>query len=77
MPTVKRFGSVRVCVYADDHAPPHFHLIGRASELLVRIEDMTVVQGSTRDANMGRALAWAREHRDALLAIWAHLNDVA
>jgi len=27
MPTLQRFGSVSVRMYADDHLPPHFHIV--------------------------------------------------
>ncbi|HIJ83435.1 MAG: hypothetical protein HW380_3548 [Magnetococcales bacterium] len=28
MPTLKRFGAVSVRMYADDHHPPHVHVVG-------------------------------------------------
>jgi len=27
MPTLHRFGAVSVRIYADDHRPPHFHIV--------------------------------------------------
>lgn len=35
MPTLHRFGSVTVRMYADDHHPPHFHIVGRDFQVLV------------------------------------------
>ena len=30
MPVLQRFGSVSVRMYADDHRPPHFHIVAPA-----------------------------------------------
>jgi hypothetical protein len=27
MPTLQRFGAASVRIYADDHRPPHFHIV--------------------------------------------------
>lgn len=32
MPTVARFGSIRVVIYSNDHHPAHVHLIGAGGE---------------------------------------------
>ena len=37
MPTLQRFGSVSVRMYADDHRPPHFHIVAPDFQVLVRI----------------------------------------
>jgi hypothetical protein len=34
MPTVARFGSLRVVVYPNDHRPPHAHILGREHEAI-------------------------------------------
>jgi len=43
-----RFGSVSVRMYADDHRPPHFHIVAPDFHLLVRISDLTVIGGEAR-----------------------------
>jgi hypothetical protein len=48
MPTIQRFGAVIVRMYADDHAPPHFHIEAPDFEVLVRISDLTVIAGEAR-----------------------------
>jgi hypothetical protein len=32
-------------MYADDHHPPHFHIVGPEFQVLVRISDLTVIAG--------------------------------
>ena len=66
MPTLKRFGAVVVRMYADDHAPPHFHIEAPDFEVLVRISDFTVIAGEARAAQIAEVLEWAGEERVAL-----------
>jgi hypothetical protein len=75
MPTLQRFGSVSVRMYADDHRPPHFHIVGPEFQALVRISDLTVIAGEARPAEIAEALAWAQTHREMLALKWAELNE--
>jgi Domain of unknown function (DUF4160) len=75
MPTLQRFGSVSVRVYADDHRPPHFHIVGPDFHALVRISDLTVIAGEARPTQIAEALAWAETHREMLALRWAELNE--
>jgi len=75
MPTVQRFGAVSVRMYADDHRPPHFHIVAPDFQVLVRISDLQVIAGEARPAQIAEVLAWAREHRESLALKWAELNE--
>jgi hypothetical protein len=75
MPTLKRFGAISVRMYADDHRPPHFHIVGPDFEVIVRISDLAVIEGRARPAQISEAIAWARAHREALALTWAELNE--
>jgi Domain of unknown function (DUF4160) len=75
MPTLQRFGSVSVRMYADDHRPPHFHIVAPDFQVLVRISDLTVIAGEARRTQIGEALAWAQVHREMLALKWAELNE--
>ena len=75
MPTVRRFSAVSLRMYADDHRPPHFHLVGPDFQVLVRISDLAVIAGEARPAQIAEALAWAGKHRAALALQWAELNE--
>jgi hypothetical protein len=72
MPTIQRFSTSKIAIYADDHLPPHFHIEGRGFRAIVEIETLRVRSGNVRRA--GEALAWARENVDLLRAEWARLN---
>ena len=75
MPTVQRFGAVTVRMYADDHRPPHFHIVAPDFQVLVRISDLRTIAGEARPAQIAEAIAWARAHRKSLALKWAELNE--
>lgn len=74
MPTLQRFGTMSIRMYADDHNPPHFHIVGTDFQVLVKISDLTILAGVARRGHLAEALAWAEEHRDTLLQTWLELN---
>lgn len=75
MPTLQRFGAVTVRMYADDHAPPHFHIVGPDFQVLVRITDLTVIAGEARQAQIAEALQWSEANRGMLALKWTELNE--
>ena len=75
MPTLHRIGDVSIRMYADDHRPPHFHLVASDFQALVSISDLEVIAGDVRAARIAEALAWARANRDYLVRTWLELNE--
>ena len=75
MPTLQRFGSVALRMYADDHRPPHFHIVGHSFQVLVRISDLAVIAGEAEPRQIAEAMAWARDHRHELALKWTELNE--
>lgn len=75
MPVLQRFGAVSIRIYADDHRPPHFHIVAPDFQALVRISDLAVIAGEAKAGDLAEALAWAREHREMLALKWAELNE--
>jgi hypothetical protein len=74
MPTPKRFGVMIVRMYADDHAPPHFHIEAPDFEVLVRLSDLSVMAGEARPGQIAEVLDWAEDQREALASKWIELN---
>jgi hypothetical protein len=72
MPTIRRFASCKIAIYADDHAPPHFHIEGRGFRAVVEIDTMAVRVGNSR--KIEEAMAWAIQNVDLLRAEWLRLN---
>ncbi len=75
MPTLQRFGSVSVRMYADDHRPPHFHIVAPDFQVLVRISDLSVIAGEATGKQIAEALEWAQAHREFLALRWTELNE--
>lgn len=75
MPTLARLGNVLIRMYADDHVPPHFHVVTPNGEALVRIDSLEMLQGSIDRRSLETALAWARENMNTLTNEWRRLNE--
>jgi hypothetical protein len=76
MPRIARFGSTEIAMYLADHPPPHFHVLGREGQAQVATADLRVIARSGR-VDLTEALAWARDHRDDLMARWNELSGDA
>ncbi len=72
MPTLRRFATCKVAIYADDHNPPHFHIEGRGFRAVVEIETLIVRAGDIRNA--ADAMAWASANQPLLRMAWLRLN---
>ncbi|HMQ57987.1 MAG TPA: DUF4160 domain-containing protein [Rhizobiaceae bacterium] len=75
MPTLCRFGSVSIRIYADDHRPPHFHIVAPDFQVLVRISDLSIMAGNVAANRIAEPLAWAKVRREFLALKWAELNE--
>jgi hypothetical protein len=75
MPTIMVLGSVKIQIFGDDHAPPHFHIVTPDGEALVRIADLRILAGRVRSRDLRRALTWAGQHREELIDAWTRYNS--
>ena len=76
MPTVHRLShALKICMYADDHAPPHFHLKRPGFDCQVRLADLQVMRGDVDSQDLALALDWAGANRDLLSRRWSELNE--
>ena len=60
MPNIKRFSASSVRMYADDHHPPHFHIVDVDFQVLVRISDLAVIGGEAKNAQLAEAMEYGR-----------------
>lgn len=70
MPALHRFGGVTLRMYADDHRPPHFHVVAPDFQVLVRISDLAVIAGEARPTEIAEVLARAEGNREMLALKW-------
>ena len=74
MPTIVRIGNLKIQVFADDHNPPHFHVVTPDHEALVALATLTVLRGTMRRQDLKTALEWVRANGEALVSEWERLN---
>ncbi len=75
MPTFKLLSNARIEVRANEHVPPHFHLVGPESNALIDIRSLKMLQGDAARKDYREAVEWAAEHIQDLLAEWSRLNE--
>ena len=76
MPTVVRLtDSIRICMYAGDHNPLHFHVLtGDGKAFMVRFDTLQVLAGTASARAFALAVAWAADNRELLAEAWEKLN---
>lgn len=70
-----RLGNAKIQVFADDHAPPHFHLVGPESHAQIEIGSLRLLRGRASRRDLEEARAWARVHGALLERSWRELNE--
>ena len=75
MPCIFRDGKLALYFYADDHAPPHFHVRSPDSNAQVEIATLEIMRGSASRADLERAIAWSLANRAYLESKWRELNE--
>lgn len=70
MPRLSEFYGIVVYMYWKDHQPPHLHAIYGEDEVLVRIDDATVLVGSLPRTAARLVKEWAELSRSERLSNW-------
>lgn len=82
MPTILRFRGLRVVIYANDHRPPHVHVIGPDREARIGLRDerehpwLMTNEGLSRRQVAG-ILAEIGRNRDFLIQRWREIHGDA
>lgn len=82
MPTVLRFGGLRVAVYLNDHRPAHVHVIGRGCEAVFKLNCATGPvrlrenYGFSR-AEISRIAKRLAKHLMTMCKAWGRIHDIA
>jgi hypothetical protein len=71
LPKISEFFGITIYVYYREHMPPHFHAIYGDEEVLIVIEDLSVLSGRLIPRAMGLVIEWANLHQDELRRVWA------
>jgi hypothetical protein len=74
VPTIQDFGAYKITMYAEDHNPPHVHVVGPDFQAKVRITDAEVFAGAIPPRHRREALSWIAAHRGMLMEMWDELK---
>lgn len=69
-----QIGSIIIRVYANDHLPPHFHILTSDGDALVEIATLQILRGKLGRRVEDTALEWARENKATIAAEWNRTN---
>lgn len=69
-----QIGNVIIRVYANDHLPPHFHVITPDADALVEIATLSILRGKLSRKAEETAMGWARENQALIAAEWNRTN---
>jgi hypothetical protein len=71
-------GSLRLVIYANDHPPPHTHVLGPGWEIRVELSNppaLMTVGGAFKKQDIANALLATAAHLTELLQLWSKLHD--
>jgi hypothetical protein len=69
-----QIGNLVIRVYANDHLPPHFHVITPDADALVDIGSLEVIKGKLPPKALKVAMGWAEENKALIAAEWNRTN---
>ena len=75
MPEISRFFGIIFAMFFDDHNPPHFHARYGNDNAVIKITDLTVLEGYLQPRALGLVMEWAAIHKDELLRDWELAKD--
>jgi Domain of unknown function (DUF4160) len=70
MPTIAWFYGIAICMYYDDHNPPHFHAFYGEYEAKVAIDTGEIMEGKLPHRAMRLVREWCLERKPALMNNW-------
>jgi hypothetical protein len=74
MARIKKFSNTDIRINADDHNPPHFHILGPGFQVAVDLATMEISAGKARSKDIREAMEWAMENVDFLKSEWKRLT---
>ncbi len=62
-------------MYFGDHNPPHFHAKYGDSEVLISLDDFSVIEGKIPQRALSMVIEWAGIHKKELESNWQLVNQ--
>jgi hypothetical protein len=74
MPTIAIIDGVRVMMFANDHAPPHFHAKYAEHEALISIATGDILEGSLPLTKLRLVREWLQRRRAHVAFVWTEIR---
>lgn len=74
MPTLVRLGNIKIQMFADDHAPAHFHVRSPTSKAVMLLGSLKIVRGRLTASEIRTVIAWAKANGESLDNAWTELR---
>lgn len=75
MPEISRFYGIIIYMFFNDHNPPHFHAKYGDYQILVNINNLSVLSGKFPSRVLGLTIEWASLHQKELKSIWEKMRE--
>jgi len=70
LPKVSEFFGISIYMYFREHPPSHFHARYGSQEVVVGIEELSVLEGRLSPRALGLVMEWASLHQEELRQAW-------
>jgi len=71
MPTLRRFGKIRIVFWPNDHIPPHCHFISPGYTARFCLESLKIVEDlGQRPSGLAEVEEWAKRNMTLLHTFW-------
>ncbi len=67
---LSEFNGIKICIYWDDHMPPHVHALCGSFSAIIDIQNAVVLQGVLPASKVKLVLAWCELHKQELMECW-------
>ena len=74
MPPIHMLGAIKILMYFNDHAPPHFHAVYNEFEALISINTLEILRGHLPKNQRKTVINWASGNQAFLMAKWIAFN---
>ena len=73
MPSISSFFGITIYMFFDEHNPPHFHAYYAEYKAVIKIEDLSLLNGALPPRALGLVIEWASLHQKALMENWTRM----
>ena len=75
MPSISAFFGIVICMYYNDHSPPHFHAAYGEHEAVYDIQTISILRGGLPRRAHALVVEWTTLHRNELMENWDRVQQ--